>query len=112
MQVAGRTKSGEMFVPAPELAIRHRTDYDTAVDEFHSPVLEHFNWALDYFDSAAAGNQEPALHIIDGDGTEHVRSFVEIRRVELRALEQQGRASSERAPLGFLEEDFTVAETE
>ena len=112
MQVAGRTKSGETFLQAPELAIRLRTDYDIAVGEFQSLVLENFNWALDYFDPVAAGNQKPALRIVDRDGTEHVRSFIEIRRVELRSLERQRRASSERAPLGFFEEDFTAAETE
>jgi acetyl-CoA synthetase len=78
MKVAGLTKSGEAFLQARDFAIRHRTDYDTAVRDFRWPELEHFNWALDYFDAVAAGNDKPALHIVNENGAQHVHSFGEM----------------------------------
>ena len=38
------------FVAARDLLLRLRTDYDAAVHKFRWPVMERFNWALDYFD--------------------------------------------------------------
>ena len=67
--------SGEAFVRARDFCLRHRADYETAVREFAWPQLENFNWALDYFDSIAAGNDATALHVVNEDGTEHIRSF-------------------------------------
>src|SRR5262249_27700714 len=37
-----------------------------------------FNWALDYFDVVAAGNERPSLHVVEEDGTETVRSFSDL----------------------------------
>jgi acetyl-CoA synthetase len=48
------------------------------VREFEWPALERFNWALDYFDAVAAGNDRPALHIVEEDGTETIRSFADL----------------------------------
>ena len=67
--------SGEAFVRARDFCLRHRADYETAVREFAWPQLENFNWALDYFDPIAAGNDATALHVVNEDGTEHIRSF-------------------------------------
>jgi acetyl-CoA synthetase len=67
--------SGEAFVRARDFCLRHRADYETAVREFAWPQLETFNWALDYFDPIAAGNDATALHVVNEDGTEHIRSF-------------------------------------
>ena len=67
--------SGEAFVRARDFCLRHRADYETAVREFAWPQLETFNWALDYFDPMAAGNDATALHVVNEDGTEHIRSF-------------------------------------
>jgi acetyl-CoA synthetase len=66
------------FLAARDFLLRHRTDYDTAVREFAWPVLDRFNWALDYFDGMAAANSRPALHIVEENGTETVRSFAEL----------------------------------
>jgi acetyl-CoA synthetase len=66
------------FLAARDFVLRHRTDYDTAVREFKWPVLEHFNWALDYFDHVADRNDRPALHIVEESGIEIMRSFAEI----------------------------------
>ena len=46
--------------------------------EFRWPRHERFNWALDYFDAIAVGNDRPALHIVEEDGTQTVRSFAEL----------------------------------
>ncbi|MBI4887899.1 MAG: AMP-binding protein [Acidobacteria bacterium] len=66
------------FLAARDFVLRHRTDYDTAVRDFRWPVLDRFNWALDYFDPMARGNDRPALHIVEEDGSETVRSFAEL----------------------------------
>ena len=73
-----RSESGAAFLEARDFLLRHRTDYDTAVREFRWPVLDRFNWALDYFDVMAAGNDRSALHIVEEDGTESVRSFAQM----------------------------------
>jgi acetyl-CoA synthetase len=66
------------FLAARDLLLHHRTDYDTAVREFRWPALDHFNWALDYFDVIAQGNDGPALHVLEEDGSETIRSFAEM----------------------------------
>ena len=38
------------FIAARDLLLRRRTDYEAAVREFRWPVMDRFNWALDYFD--------------------------------------------------------------
>lgn len=63
--------TAQAFLDARDFLLRHRTDYDTAYRTFQWPVLETFNWALDYFDPMARGNDNPALWIVDaatGDG--------------------------------------------
>ena len=61
--------SAAAFLEAREFLWRHRTDYDTAYRDFRWPVLDRFNWALDYFDRMAYRNDRPALWIVnDGDG--------------------------------------------
>lgn len=63
------------FLAARDFLLRHRTEYERAVRDFRWPVLERFNWALDYFDGIAADNNRPALHVVEDDGSETVRSF-------------------------------------
>jgi acetyl-CoA synthetase len=72
------TTAGAAFFASRDFIVKHRTDYDAAVRGFAWPVHEHFNWALDYFDRIAAGNDRPALHIVEADGTETIRSFAEL----------------------------------
>jgi acetyl-CoA synthetase len=66
------------FLSARDFLIANRTDYARAVAEFRWPRLTQFNWALDYFDLIAADNQTPALHIVEDDGTETLRSFAQL----------------------------------
>lgn len=63
------------FLEARDFLLAHRTDYETAYEGFRWPVLGEFNWALDYFDAMAAGNESPALWIVEEDGRERRISF-------------------------------------
>ncbi|MNF33601.1 Acetyl-coenzyme A synthetase [compost metagenome] len=66
------------FLAARDFLLTHRSDYATAVRDFRWPQLNEFNWALDYFDVMAAGNQAPALWIVEEDGSEQRYSFAEL----------------------------------
>jgi acetyl-CoA synthetase len=70
--------SAEPFLKAREFLWQHRTDYATAYRDFRWPVLDKFNWALDYFDRMAYGNDRPALWIVDEGGAEAKISFAEM----------------------------------
>ncbi|WP_433705385.1 AMP-binding protein [Paraburkholderia sacchari] len=63
--MTGFTPSAQAFIEARELLLRHRTDYARAYEAFAWPQLDTFNWALDYFDVMARGNDNPALWIVD-----------------------------------------------
>src|ERR1700744_6484443 len=71
----GKNLSAEPFPEARQFLWHHRTDYATAYRDFRWPVLDKFNWALDYFDPMAAGNDNPALWIVDEGGGEAKVSF-------------------------------------
>jgi acetyl-CoA synthetase len=66
------------FTAARDLLLAHRTDYAAAVAGFAWPQLERFNWASDYFDTIARGNDAPALHIVEESGTEATRSYAQL----------------------------------
>lgn len=68
------------FRAARDFLLRHREDYRGAYDGFVWPRPEYFNWALDWFDVIADGNDRTALHIVDEDGTETRLSFEELAR--------------------------------
>lgn len=54
-------------------------DYQTAVDEFRWPELTgRFNWAIDWFDAFARGNDGLALWITEEDGSEVTVTFDEM----------------------------------
>jgi acetyl-CoA synthetase len=56
---------------ARDFLLNHREDYATAYRDYRSPVLEEFNWALDWFDAIARdGGDRPALWIVEPDGGE------------------------------------------
>jgi acetyl-CoA synthetase len=68
------------FRAARDFLLAHRHDYETAYRAFRWPEPEHFNWALDWFDVNARGNDRPGLWVIDEDGTETVLSFDALSR--------------------------------
>ena len=62
--------AAETFKQARDLLLTHRTDHAAAVRDFRWPVLDRFNWALDWFDAELAVGPRadaPAL-IITGAG--------------------------------------------
>src|SRR6185312_8257738 len=67
--------SAPEFLKARDFLFAHRTDYATAYRDFRWPVLDRFNWALDYFDKLAEGNDSPALWIVNEGGGEAKLSF-------------------------------------
>jgi acetyl-CoA synthetase len=68
------------FTAARDFLLQHRADYDTACRDFRWPVLEEFNWAIDYFDEMAQGNEAEALRVVGEDGRHESRTFQEISR--------------------------------
>ncbi|MEN9317289.1 MAG: Acetyl-coenzyme synthetase [Pseudomonadota bacterium] len=66
------------FTAARDLLQAHRTDYAAAVAGFAWPQLERFNWASDYFDTIARGNDAPALHIVEESGAEAKLSYAQL----------------------------------
>ena len=68
------------FIAARDFLLAHRSDYQKAVDGFTWPELDAFNWALDYFDVMAAGNDQPALQIVNEQGLHESYSFAQLSR--------------------------------
>jgi acetyl-CoA synthetase len=79
---AGKSDAGTVtarFREARDFLLAHREDYETAYREFRWPALEHFNWALDWFDELAVERgEQAALWIVEADGRESKRSFAEL----------------------------------
>ena len=68
------------FRAARDFLLANRIDYDVASKGFQWPMLDRFNWALDWFDSIGAGERcnETALWIAFENGTETRLSFREL----------------------------------
>jgi acetyl-CoA synthetase len=66
------------FLAARTFLLDHRTDYQTAYRDFRWPELDRFNWALDYFDPYALGNDRAALRVVDENGGDESVSFAEM----------------------------------
>ena len=66
------------FIALRDALQEQRTDYDAALGGFSWPPLTNFNWAIDYFDHVAAGNDNPALHIIEESGEQAKLSYAEL----------------------------------
>jgi acetyl-CoA synthetase len=67
------------FLDARNFLLRHRDDYDAAWRNFRPPELHEFNWALDYFDVMASGNDRIALHAVDDEGVSTQVTFAAMR---------------------------------
>ncbi len=75
-----RGESLKAFLAARDFFFKYREDYETAYRDFRWPVLEQFNWALDYFDDYARDNQKTALWIVEENGAQVQWSFAELAR--------------------------------
>ncbi|MFI5426554.1 AMP-binding protein [Aeromicrobium sp. UC242_57] len=63
---------------ARDFLIDHRLNYDDALAGFTWPdVGANFNFATDWFDSFARGNDTPGLVIVQDDGSRQSYSFAE-----------------------------------
>ncbi|NEY36974.1 AMP-binding protein, partial [Streptomyces sp. PRKS01-65] len=66
------------FRRARDFLLEHREDYAAAYAGFAWPRLERFNWALDWFDVIADGNDRTALHLVEEDGSGTRVSFAQM----------------------------------
>ena len=86
-------QGGNTFIELRDRLLHEGIPHAQALQSFHWPVIPHFNWALDYFDRIAAGNERPALRIIDDAGGDDVTSFGALARRSNQAanfLAQEG----------------------
>ncbi|MFC8172525.1 AMP-binding protein [Streptomyces sp. NPDC057250] len=72
------TSATEEFRAARDFLLEHREDYAAAYEGFTWPRPERFNWALEWFDVVAEGNDRTALHIVEEDGSATKVSFAEM----------------------------------
>jgi acetyl-CoA synthetase len=97
--MASTASSTGKFRAARDLLLERREDYEAAYREFRWPQLEEFNWALDWFDVVAAGNDRAALRVVESDGSERALSFAEMSGRSNRVaswLREQGVARGDR----------------
>jgi len=66
------------FAQARQFLLEHRGQHAQAVADFRWPVLSNFNWALDWFDVHARGNESTALWVVNEDGSEQRLSYAEM----------------------------------
>ncbi|MBF6132352.1 AMP-binding protein [Nocardia otitidiscaviarum] len=73
------TANTAAYRAARDQLVAAATDYDAAVRDFAWPRLTGtFNWATDWFDVIARGNDRPALWIVEEDGREQRVTFDEM----------------------------------
>jgi len=84
----------ESYRAARDLLLDLREDPERAHAEFSWPnVGKRFNWAVDWFDAVARGNDRPALVIVEEDGSSTERTFDEMATASDQVaawLSQQG----------------------
>jgi len=68
----------DSFLAARDFLLARRERYAEAYDGFRWPTLDRFNWALDYFDPMARGNDGVALWVVRDDDTERRHTFHEL----------------------------------
>jgi acetyl-CoA synthetase len=68
------------FIDARDQLLRLREDRAAAHREFSWPVFDELNWASDYFDVIARGNDQPALRVVDDAGDGEMLTFAQLAR--------------------------------
>ena len=71
---------GKAFIELRDRLLREGVSHEQALQSFHWPAIPHFNWAMDYFDRIAAGNERPALRVVDDGGRDQAMSFAALAR--------------------------------
>jgi len=75
------TPATASFLAARDILLDEREDAAAARERFRWPdVGPHFNWAVDWFDAIALGNDSVALWIVEEDGRETQVTFREMSR--------------------------------
>jgi acetyl-CoA synthetase len=76
----GHDSDAALFRAARDLLLVHADDQAAATEAFAWPELTHFNWARDWFDGVLAVEHanEPALWIVEEDGSDTRLSFAEL----------------------------------
>ncbi|MFT3873780.1 MAG: AMP-binding protein [Nocardioides sp.] len=71
----------EAYREARDHLLALREQRDRAVAEFEFPdVGDRWNWAIDWFDTFARGNDQPGLIVVEEDGSARTRTFDELVR--------------------------------
>jgi acetyl-CoA synthetase len=95
------TPATENIRAARDLLLSLRGSHEKAVEVFRWPdVGQRFNWAHDWFDAVAVGNTQPALVIVEEDGSRAEYSFDDLARTsdQIAAwLSQHGLAKGDSA---------------
>ncbi|MBB2991175.1 acetyl-CoA synthetase [Mycolicibacterium iranicum] len=79
--MATDTDPFEALRDARDHLVEVMADYDAAVETFRWPSLTGtFNWATDWFDAIARGNERVALWIVEEDGAETTVTFDQMAR--------------------------------
>ena len=86
---------------ARDLLLEHREDYDAAMAAFAWPAPEEFNWALDWFDAYARGNERTGLWVVGADSEQKLTFDALSRRSDRLAnwLRSHGVARGDRIVL-------------
>ena len=71
-------RDADRFLAARDFLLAMRGRYAEACERFRWPALERFNWALDYFDPMARGNDAVGLSILHDDGSEERHTFHQV----------------------------------
>jgi acetyl-CoA synthetase len=74
------TTPTEEFRAARDFLLEHRTDYETAYEQFRWPRPEYFNFAVDWFDAVLCAERpdQVALRIVEDDRSELAYTFKEM----------------------------------
>ncbi len=76
-----RTDATTAYRAARDVLLATREDYDAALRDFRFPDLgDQFNWAIDWFDAFARGNDRPGLVIVEQDESVGSWTFDELAR--------------------------------
>jgi len=69
---------GQALREARDFLLANREDYEHATQGFAPPEFGEFNWAIDFFDELARGNDRTALWVVEEDGSEQKISYTEM----------------------------------
>jgi acetyl-CoA synthetase len=72
--------AGQALRDARDFLLDHADDYETAYRDFSWTPLDHFNWAVDWFDGVLAAERpdQTALWVVEEDGSETKLTFADL----------------------------------